>query len=365
MRFLLFLFVVAIFVMAFVALKKMITGDDGAPTSQQNQPATPEKLTTEKSENKVEEEYITIEEMAERGNQAAEQCIAGFYAANKGLAHIDLEELARQGNVNAALCLADFFFANRNAVPDNNGVNVTLKWYEVAAERDVYYAVMQAVHIRSFIAMIDRDGIKPKKDGGLLEREEDEPFYWELALEDHQYAYRWCTQALMLIDSNAPDAKPEDRDSIVETMSEISYWLGVCYYMKNQYGDAFDVAHNLTDTKSRVLCAVSRVFAAEEREIPGALKEAYPDLCRIETDPTYAESQKKGAEEDIYMFAAMMLANERKDRALDNKQEDYAPAVLTLKKAKNAIKKEKCKQLLQKELDHYQLNYAGKYIYIA
>ena len=239
-------------------------------------------------------------------------------------------QLANNGNMGAAIGLGDYYWGQKE-------YDEAEKWYQPAAEQDIIYAIHMMVYI----------GLMHGYAGMAVANSSSLPF----VRDDWEIAYKWITKELSCLESNNPGSEEINRQEVQEHMFEISYNLALCYYKENNYKKTIELISGYQDSRSKILLGVALVgvedFANALKAFEGSVQDRNYDPCK-----------HSSCEEGVYAIAIVQTSR------LYKITNDLDHAVIILQYGLDAVKEEKNKNYIAKELTHYRKKLFDGYTYI-
>lgn len=254
--------------------------------------------------------------------------------------------LAEQGDINAMCSLGDFFSKQNTG----EGMVEAAKWYEMAAKKNVLYAVNRFTLIKQMQAYAGMQ-IADQVDMG-----------WEFAKKDWEEVYNWLLREMEMLNDKVVGSERIDKERIMKNYCDASYHLALCSYKIKDYQAVIDLLKNMQEKRAKILYG-SALFdlanADDEYEY------AISQFKFIDGDIEYAEIEKSKHEEMEYAIVALTLSQLYREGLIERgAKPDLEKAVKLLDFLKPYLRNEGIRELVEEEEKHYQKKLFGGYKYV-
>lgn len=251
-------------------------------------------------------------------------------------------QLAESGDIGAMISLGDYYVQQKTG----DGIEKAAGWYEVAAKKNIVYAIHMTVLCKKMLAY-----------AGLQIAEHDE-FGTKFAMEDWKDVYNWAAKELECINAEIEGSKKINIDDAINNFTDASYFYALTCYWAERFSDVTELLSDLHDTRSRILYGAALIQLAESN---AQMSNAIRVLNPIIKDASYAAADKAVWEEDVYTLTAWQLSMLYKN---NGSQSDLESAVSLLNFVLRAVKNENNTTVIRNELNRYQKKLFGGYKYV-
>lgn len=254
--------------------------------------------------------------------------------------------LAEQGDINAMCSLGDFFSKQNTG----EGMVEAAKWYEMAAKKNVLYAINRLVLVRQMQAYAGIQ-IADQIDVG-----------WEFAKKDWEEVYNWVLRELEMINDKVTGSERIDKERVMKSYCDASYYLALCNYNIKDYQAVIDLLKNMKEKRAKILYG-SALFdiANDDDEYEYAIRQ----FKFIDGDIQYAGMEKSRHEEMEYVIVALTLSQLYRDGLVERgAKPDLEKAVKLLNFLKPYLRNDGIREMVEEEEKHYQKKLFGGYKYV-
>ena len=133
----------------------------------------------------------------------------------------EAKQMADQGDIGAMCSLGDFYIKQNTG----EGIKEASKWYELAARKNVIYAIHMTVLSKKILAY---SGLQVVAG---YESEESVDF----VKKNWEEVYDWASQEIEMLDDNVPGSEKIDIKQAVENYNDAIYYLALCNYELRNY----------------------------------------------------------------------------------------------------------------------------------
>ena len=263
----------------------------------------------------------------------------------------EAKALALQGDVGAMCSLGNFFVQQNDA----DGIEEAVKWFNMAAEQGVPYAITMAVRVKLIEA---RYCWLMPEDAMLYHFAKDE---WQIAFD---YAQREGKMFFDQFPETVQDAEIEGRtwkESFAD-FSEAAYNLGVCYCYLGDYQNAYKYGSRSSEPWANMLKALCKFKLAETPEEMNDAYEWLKEEVWSESFPSsFASRERTKRDEAVFIEAALYYSAFLRTGAYPGGKPDLEQAYGWLKHVESCLQtqEQKMRGLLQKELSRYKKKMFG------
>jgi len=258
----------------------------------------------------------------------------------------EAKQLAEQGDIGAMCSLGDFYIKQNTG----DGIEEASKWYEMAAERNILYAVHMTVLSKKILSYAGLQIVDGSETG------------WGFVKKDWQETYDWALREMGMLNDEVAGAEKIDRNQAISNYNDALYYLALCNYEQKNYQEVVSLLKDTKEKRAKVLYG-SALFdmAHYDEEYEYALQQ----FNFIDGDVEYASSQKSKYEEKVYALAALVLSQiYRQGLGKNGVTPNMEKAVKLLDFVKTNLANEGMKELVNEELQHYQKKLFGGYKYV-
>ena len=249
---------------------------------------------------------------------------------------------ANKGDLGAVICLGDYYM-DQNA---GNDMDEAAKWYEKAAEHNVFYAVHMAANANYILALAS-SAIRRKVEFG-----------YEFSRDDWKKVVDLSQKEIKLIQCGAPDAQPGAMEDAVSRLNQAKYEMAICCYELKDYSAALALAADSQTPKGKLLYAV-----IINRETKQNMADASRLLANAFVNAENATT-RSFEEEKYFALAAVILSGVYHYGTPGFTSPDMNAAVRTLNIAIGQLKVQEWVQFVRSELAHYRPKMLGGYKYV-
>ena len=250
--------------------------------------------------------------------------------------------LAENGDIGAMISLGDYYIHHED---EAERFEKAAEWYEMAAKRDVVYAIHMTILCK-----------KITTEAGLMIAKKVE-YGVDFALREFESLYEWTAKELECINKQLPGTEDLKIEDSIKNFEEASYHLALCCYWVGRYDEAKELIRGFEDVRSRILYGATLVQLAEDN---AAMAEALKYLEAL-TDRQYVDAPKFELEEDAYAVAAVQVSRLYK---IKGSPADMEAAVSLLNFMSQAVCRDENKQKICDERNRYQKKLFGGYKYV-
>lgn len=250
--------------------------------------------------------------------------------------------LAENGDIGAMISLGDYYIQHEG---EDERFEKAAKWYEMAAKRDVVYAIHMTILCK-----------KIETEAGLMIAKKVE-YGVDFALRELESLYEWTAKELECINKQLPGTEDLKIEESIKNFEDASYHLALCCYWVGRYEEAKELICDFKDVRSKILYGAILIQMAENN---AGMTEALKHL-EVIMDRQYVDAPKFELEEDAYAVAAVQVSRLYK---IKGSQADMEAAVALLDFTAQAVRRDENKQRIRDERNRYQKKLFGGYKYI-
>ena len=247
-------------------------------------------------------------------------------------------------NIEAMICLGDYYVQKK----DGASITESAKWYEKAAEHDVFYAVHMAAITNKISAL-----------AGSMSVRRTNQFGYEFSKDDWKKVIELTQKEIEMIRNGAPDTKPGDLENAVAQLNQAKYEMAICYYELKDYSSAASLVKDSPLANGQLLYAVIINRLAKDHDMANAVRLLANAFLKAEnaSDRTYEE-------EEYFALASVILSYSYRAGLPGFTNQDLNAAVKTLNTALAQLKIQDWVQYVSSELAHYKPKMFGGYKYV-
>lgn len=258
----------------------------------------------------------------------------------------EVKQLAEQGDIGAMCSLGDFYIKQNTG----EGITEAAKWYEMAAERNVVYAVHMAVLAKKILSYA---GLQIA-DGSELG--------WNYIKKDWQETYDWALREMRMLNDKVAGAEKIDRDQAIANYNDALYHLALCNYEQKNYKEVVSLLKDKNEKRAKILYGSALLDMANYDD---EYQYAFQQFKFIDGDVEYASARKSKYEEKVYAVAALALSQTyRLGLGKNDVKPDMEKSVKLLSFVRTYLANAGMKDLVDEELQHYQKKMFGGYKYV-
>ena len=260
----------------------------------------------------------------------------------------EAKQMADQGDIGAMCSLGDFYIKQNTG----EGIKKASKGYELAARKNVIYAIHMTVLSKKILAY---SGLQVVAG---YESEESVDF----VKKNWEEVYDWASQEIEMLDDNVPGSEKIDIKQAVENYNDAIYYLALCNYELRNYDVVITLLKDIDDKRARILYG-SALF--DTANYDDEYEYAWQQFKFIDGDVEYASAPKAKYEEKIYTVAVLLLSQlYRQGLGEKHTKSNLEKSVNLLNFVKSYLTNEGMLELVDEELRHYQKKMLGGYKYV-
>lgn len=258
----------------------------------------------------------------------------------------EAKQMAEQGDIGAMCSLGDFYIKQNTG----DSIEEAAKWYEMAAEKNVIYAIHMTVLSKKILAYAGLQIVDGSEMG------------WDFVKKDWEEVYDWASREMKMLNDEVPGSEQIDRGKAIGNYNDAVYHLALCNYQLKNHQVVVSLLKDNNEKRAKVLYG-SALFdmANYDNEYEYALQQ----FKFIDGDVEYASAKKSRYEEKVYTVSALVLSQlYRQGLGEKGAAPNLEKAVKLLNFVKSYLTNDGMKELVDEELQHYQKKLFGGYKYV-